>query len=221
MARDINFGESEADAKYQISDDGTPGNFVLARDTNGATVLLEWDATNSEWVFGGPVEMGSDGITTTGTVTAGSLSADKAVINEYKARATLASDQSVAASTSTTVTFDNELSDQFADAYDPSTSRFTAPSAGEYHVSVTVNITGVSQGDRILWTVVKDPSGSPENLFSVDKKFPGDEDTSSRDETVTLAEGDVLEVTVFIESTSGGTVTSGKRFSTFEVSREA
>ena len=44
--RTINFGESETEATYQIQDtDGAAGggNFVIAKDTNANTVLLQYN----------------------------------------------------------------------------------------------------------------------------------------------------------------------------------
>lgn len=90
VERTVNFGSDETDAKYQISDDGTPGNFVLARDTDGSVVLLQWNASTSQWEFGGPVDLDGndleDGAVTvydadTDTVGDGTTSADHASVD--------------------------------------------------------------------------------------------------------------------------------------------
>jgi len=60
-----------ADGKYRTEDTGDvgdPGDFVLAEDRDGNTVLLEWDATAGEWVFGGPVNLDESDVTGIGTM---------------------------------------------------------------------------------------------------------------------------------------------------------
>jgi hypothetical protein len=71
--REINFGADATDAQWRIADDSTSGNFVLAEDLDGSTVLLEYDTTNNEWVSRGPVNLGGNNLTTTGTVDAGTV----------------------------------------------------------------------------------------------------------------------------------------------------
>jgi len=75
MPRDIWFGSSEADAQYRLGDDDADNRFVLAEDTDGGTILLEYDETASEWVSRGPVNMSGNDITNVGA-----LSTEKAQI---------------------------------------------------------------------------------------------------------------------------------------------
>lgn len=53
--RQINWGVDETDATYVTGDAGDGGPFVVAEDTDGSTILLQWNPTAGEWEFGGPV----------------------------------------------------------------------------------------------------------------------------------------------------------------------
>jgi len=77
MSRRINWGDGEADAKYITEDTGTPGDFVVAEDTDGNTVLLKYDDTAGEWVYGGPVNMGGSDISNVGQLSSTSVNTDK------------------------------------------------------------------------------------------------------------------------------------------------
>jgi len=76
--RTINFGESETEATYQIQDtDSTGGgNFVLARDTNANTVLLQYDPAADTWEYAGDVDMNGGNVSGVGTLTADSVNTD-------------------------------------------------------------------------------------------------------------------------------------------------
>lgn len=65
--RTLNFGADATDAKYQIEDSGDPGDFVLARDTDGSVVLLQWNDTAGAWEYGGPVDLDGNDLTDAGT----------------------------------------------------------------------------------------------------------------------------------------------------------
>jgi len=72
----INFGDDAADARYRMQDtSSTGGNFVLAEDLDGGTVLLEYDYSASEWVSRGPVNLDGNDITNAGSVSADTLEA--------------------------------------------------------------------------------------------------------------------------------------------------
>jgi len=74
--RTINFGESETEATYQIQDtDGAAGggNFVVAKDTNANTVLLEYDPASDTWEYAGDVDMNGGNVSGVGTLTANSV----------------------------------------------------------------------------------------------------------------------------------------------------
>lgn len=79
--RRINFGADATDARYAIEDTGNGANFILARDTTGGTVLLEYDDAAGEWVNRGGVDMDGNDISNVGTVNANSVSTDSATIN--------------------------------------------------------------------------------------------------------------------------------------------
>jgi len=74
--RTINFGESETEATYQIQDtDGAAGggNFVVAKDTNANTVLLEYQPGSDTWEYAGDVDMNGGNVSGVGTLTADSV----------------------------------------------------------------------------------------------------------------------------------------------------
>ena len=71
------------DARFRTRDDDpTGGDFVVAEtlDANGnpVDVLLRYDDTASEWVFGGPVNMEGADLTNVGSLDAGSVSTEQA-----------------------------------------------------------------------------------------------------------------------------------------------
>jgi hypothetical protein len=74
--RRLNWGADATDAKWRSEHDSTNSKFIVAEDLDGATILLEYDETASQWVFRGPIEMGANNLTTTGTVTAGTVSTE-------------------------------------------------------------------------------------------------------------------------------------------------
>jgi len=82
MDRTIHFGDDEADARYRIQDtSSTGGDFVVAEDLDGGTVLLEYDYSASEWVSRGPVNLSGNDITNAGSITADTLEADSATLS--------------------------------------------------------------------------------------------------------------------------------------------
>jgi hypothetical protein len=85
---DINWGGDSSTAPFSSRLDETAGNFILAEDNSGGTVLLEWDGTT--WQYRGPVDMNGEDIsgvatltatdaTVSGTVDAGAVSTETAV----------------------------------------------------------------------------------------------------------------------------------------------
>ena len=76
--RTINFGESETEATYQIQDtDSTGGgNFVVAKDTNANTVLLQYDPATDTWEYAGDVDMNGGNVSGVGTLTAESVNTE-------------------------------------------------------------------------------------------------------------------------------------------------
>ena len=82
--RTINFGESETEATYQIQDtDSTGGgNFVVAKDTNANTVLLQYDPGTDTWEYAGDVDMNGGNVSGVGTLTAESVNTDDSIINQ-------------------------------------------------------------------------------------------------------------------------------------------
>jgi len=83
--RTINFGESETEATYQIQDtDGAAGggNFVVAKDTNANTVLLEYQPGSDTWQYAGDVDMNGGNVSGVGTLTADSVNTGSLAIGE-------------------------------------------------------------------------------------------------------------------------------------------
>jgi len=95
--RTINFGESETEATYQIQDtDGAAGggNFVIAKDTNANTVLLQYNPSTDAFEYAADVDLSANAVTaddltaTTASVsTAPSASDDVARKSEVDAKA--------------------------------------------------------------------------------------------------------------------------------------
>jgi len=76
MDRTINWGDDAADARYRTQDtSSTGGDFVVAEDLDGGTVLLEYDYSESEWVSRGAVNLSGNDITNAGSITADTLEA--------------------------------------------------------------------------------------------------------------------------------------------------
>jgi len=64
--RTINFGESETEATYQIQDtDGAAGggNFVIAKDTNANTVLLQYNPSTDAFEYAADVDLSANAVT--------------------------------------------------------------------------------------------------------------------------------------------------------------
>jgi len=64
--RTINFGESETEATYQIQDtDGAAGggNFVIAKDTNANTVLLQYNPSTDAFEYAADVDLSGSNLT--------------------------------------------------------------------------------------------------------------------------------------------------------------
>jgi len=64
--RTINFGESETEATYQIQDtDGAAGggNFVIAKDTNANTALLQYNPSTDAFEYAADVDLSGSNLT--------------------------------------------------------------------------------------------------------------------------------------------------------------
>jgi len=79
--RTIVWGDpADAGTKYRTQDDDPAGggNFVVAEDTDGNTVLLQWNpdaGTAGQWEYSGPVDLGGNDLTSVGTATVDALEA--------------------------------------------------------------------------------------------------------------------------------------------------
>ena len=77
--RTINWGDSETEASYRTQDDDPAGggNFVVVEDLDGNLIPLQYNPTSGALETAVPIDTGSNDITTTGEVSAGTLEADK------------------------------------------------------------------------------------------------------------------------------------------------
>jgi len=67
--RTIDWGGTNSPYETHVDRDNND-RVVLAEDTDGNTVLLEWDGTAGEWVYGGPVNMDGADVSNVGTLDA-------------------------------------------------------------------------------------------------------------------------------------------------------
>ena len=76
--RTINWGDSETEASYRTQDDDPAGggNFVVVEDLDGGLIPLQYNPTTGKVETAVPIDTGSNDITTTGAVSAGTLEAD-------------------------------------------------------------------------------------------------------------------------------------------------
>ena len=97
--RTIVWGDpADAGTKYRTQDDASAGggNFVVAEDLDGNTMLLQWNPTASQWEFGGPVDMGGNDLSNVGTASVTALEAGGLSIDgSYADRSTADSNASV------------------------------------------------------------------------------------------------------------------------------
>jgi len=73
--RRINWGADATDARYRTEDTGDGGNFVVAEDLDGNTVLLQWNPSTSpsQWEFAGKVDMGDNDLVNVNSLDAGEI----------------------------------------------------------------------------------------------------------------------------------------------------
>lgn len=73
--RTIDWGGSNSPYETHVDRDGND-RVILAEDTDGNTVLLEWDGAAGEWVYGGPVNMDGADVSNVGTLDASVIDVD-------------------------------------------------------------------------------------------------------------------------------------------------
>lgn len=71
--RDLYWGADPTDAQYRTGDDIADNRFVVAEDTDGGTILLEYDEAASEWVSRGNVNLDGNNISNVGDLEVGSI----------------------------------------------------------------------------------------------------------------------------------------------------
>jgi hypothetical protein len=81
--RELIWGANATDAQWRTADDSGSGNFVVAEDMDGGTVLLEYDTTAGEWVSRGPVNLSGNDVTNVGALDAASISTDALALKNH------------------------------------------------------------------------------------------------------------------------------------------
>lgn len=204
--RTLNFGADETDARWQMEDAGDGGNFVLARDLDGATVLLEYDATASEWVSRGPVNMDGNDLSNVGEVSSTAVSTEKIDIGNAAGSASLSSNQTISSGAATKVNLDTvDIED--ADAVDVQTSnnRLQLQMDGTYLLTGFVRWDGgsFSSGD-ITQSLIR-VNGT--NVVRKLHRMGGAVDASYQATIVQqISSNDVVELFVFQNSGSDQTI---------------
>jgi len=174
--RTINFGESETEATYQIQDtDGAAGggNFVIAKDTNANTVLLQYNPSTDAFEYAADVDLSGSNLTagdvtaTTASVsTAPAASDDVARKTEVDAKADTPHalggadhDADTLANLEISVA---GLSGDLADPQDPKTHAATHESGG----SDTIDSGSLDANSQFqLFTTTTDPAASVGELW--------------------------------------------------------
>lgn len=81
--RRINFGDpADSGTRWQIEDDANAsggGNFVLAKDLSGNTVLLQYNPTSNAFEYAAPIDMGGENVSNVGAIDTASLTANTSI----------------------------------------------------------------------------------------------------------------------------------------------
>ena len=145
--RTINFGESETEATYQIQDTDTTGggNFVVAKDTNANTVLLQYDPGTDTWEYAADVDMNGGNVSGVGTLTADSVNTEQADITNATILQTSTGYETVEG-TDPDDRLDNALSKATeGDAIYLENAEYSKERTGTDSIDVRVALYGVSQ----------------------------------------------------------------------------
>ena len=142
---DINWGGDSSTAPFSSYLDEANGDLILAKDNSGGTVLLEYDGTT--WQYRGPVEMNGEDIsgvgtltatdvTVSGTVDAGAVNAEEAIIANTAARANLSANQTIPTDTVTALDLDGVgFEDETIADVQLSNNHIQVQADGKYHIS--------------------------------------------------------------------------------------
>jgi len=90
--RTLFWGETTDGARYQSGDsDPEGGDFIVAKNTDNDTVLLQWNQTATEWEFAGAVDMGGNDLTNAGLLSGvngsfDTLEAEQLLISDFPIR---------------------------------------------------------------------------------------------------------------------------------------
>lgn len=158
--RTIDWGGANSPYETHVDRDNN-GRVVLAEDTSGNTVLLEYDEGAGEWVYGGPVNMDGADVSNVGTLDANAIDTGEATINNVVGKASLTgSDQSIPSGTAELLDLDTiEIEDDSVVDVDTANSKFVIQRAGTYTVKPVITWardSSFSSGDNIFYSVFVD-----------------------------------------------------------------
>ena len=190
--RTINFGESETEATYQIQDtDSTGGgNFVVAKDTNANTVLLQYDPATDTWQYAGDVDMNGGNVSGVGTLTAESVNTGELGTENSATVVSLSEDQTIPHDTETLVEFDDTKLNQIG--FDTENHKFVS----EHQQTVSISFKAQARDDLDALRVSLNINGSTEMRWSDFSGVPAFTSVPSHTEEFELDEGD--EISLFI-----------------------
>ena len=159
--RTINFGESETEATYQIQDtDSTGGgNFVVAKDTNANTVLLQYDPDTDTWEYAGDVDINGGNVSGVGTLTAESVNTEDvdaesvnteeaSITEQTQLKVSLGSSQNISSGELETLELDNVVDDNLGE-FDTTEHDFTPTETGIYLIVAVARFSVSSSGDSL------------------------------------------------------------------------
>ena len=221
--RTINFGESETEATYQIQDtDSTGGgNFVVAKDTNANTVLLQYDPDTDTWEYAGDVDMNGGNVSGVGTLAAESVNTedvDAESVNtdiiDITRKATAFtkdddSDVTVESDTVTQLPLTNDRVDGLGSA-DLNNDKAVIQDDGTYLLSTKVtwaSSSNWSAGDRCGMAV--NAAGTRLGTFRQRKVSTNEQEITSLTDIRSLSEGDDVFLELFQDSGSAQDIRVG------------
>jgi len=156
--RSIIWGPDEATADYATSVDTNDNDEARLLETaDGTTVLLEYDGTNSQWVYGGAVDMDGNDITNVGSLD----TVDQTITGDYYrenrgVNLSLDGNQSISSNTQTPLDW-TQIRDDFEE-WDATNQEFSPYDDGLYMFQINTLHTGLSDNDWVMSTLFQNGS---------------------------------------------------------------
>ena len=173
--RTINFGESETEATYQIQDtDSTGGgNFVVAKDTNANTVLLQYDPDTDTWEYAADVDMNGGNVSGVGTLTAESVNTEEAQITGHTdLKVTLSENQSIPSGSGQTLELDTIIEDNLSE-FNTTSHEFSPVQSGKYLINIVVSFRDLSSSDELSLSFRDDQGNNIAQFFDASSATGG------------------------------------------------